>query len=406
MESLDFGRVGLLAKSFGLGLGLFVGAQGVSSAELKIDGSMLMLAMGRDYGGEVEGESVSASLTLDFESDLSDALRVGAQLLHVERLDESGIVDAGYWLSNDSTSEVNELYLDWKLVGFGSGSSRLKIGRQSAGFDFMPSYKVRHKSQAFEGIRFETKVANGVALDFGHVERCSSWSCREGGPSTVNADFIDFSERLGFGGGDRGVQFASAAWEVNDALRISGYDYYADGFYNNMGGKLAYRLPRTEAEGDWIVSAHFVRQDGMSGGAMSAHEADMLELNLRRQVGGLTLDTGWAHVGRGSDLAAPFRTSFVIDATLLWYTEQYAAGSDSLYLKSVYRTGPWTLVGVLVGAFHANDKESQEFDTVIKYAFENDVWVAFKGGLGRRRFDEGAPGQDATDLRLFVGYSF
>ncbi|EDY84467.1 hypothetical protein VDG1235_4098 [Verrucomicrobiia bacterium DG1235] len=398
-RTVSLGRLGMLGACVLAGLDC-------GAAEVKMGGSTQLLVMGRDYGGDAKGESATVALTLEGRSQLSESVLVGGQLLHVQNLYENGKDDAGYWLSNDTTSVLNELYVDWDLERIGFGDTNVKIGRQTAGYDFFGTYKVRQKEQAFEGLVVKTKVRDGVSLDVGHIERYSTWSCREDGPSALTGEFRDLSERLGFDGGDKGVQFASASWERGDAMSFTVYDYFADSLYNNAGVKAAYSFGGERRDAFWTVSGHYIQQDGDSSGKMPGHDADSLELNLRYEKGGLTLDTGWTHISDGSSLLVPFRTSYVIDATLLWYTNQYEAGTDSLHLKAAHKMGKWTLVGVLVGAQHEDEREEQELDVVVKYAFENNVWVAFKGGYGRRDFAGDRREQEGTDLRLFVGYGF
>ncbi len=369
-----------------------------------IEGSALFLAMGRDYGGDNKGESASASIRLSASSQLAESVALRAEYLRVENLWENGREGAPYWLSNDNISLLNEFHLDFDLARAGLSKSKLQIGRQLVSYDFFAPYKVRHKAQSMEGLVFKTSAIDGISLDIGHIERYSSWPCREGGTSALNSEFMSISERLGFAEGDSGVQFVSAKWKQGDAWDFSVYDYYVNEFYNNAGLKVAYALRNANRTGDWIVSWHVVSQSGE--GYMSTHEADAMELNLRYKLGGLTLDSGWTHVANASSLAVPFRTSFAIDATLLWYTSQFEAATDSLHLKMAYKKGAWALVGVLVDAKHADDRREQECDLVVKRSFENGLWAAFKGGYGHRDFADFRDSERATDLRLFVGYDF
>ena len=380
--------------------------EAIDPSEFEFEGSTQLLVMGRDYGGDVKGDSTSVSMTLEARARLSDAISIDGQFLHVQNLDESGRPDAAYWLSNDTTTVLNELYFDWDLSRSGAGDTRIQLGRQIPAYEFFGSYKIRHKEQSLEGVVLKTKAAKELSLDFGHIERFSTWACREGGPSTVTSEFMDLSERLGFGGGDNGVQFVSAKLSQDESFDLTAYDYFANDFYNNAGLKAVWTFADTNSGSSWAVSGHYIQQDGESGGNMAEHDARSLEMNLSYKQGDLTLDAGWTRIEDGSSLAAPFRTSYLIDPSLLWYTNQYESGTDSVHLKSVYKRDAWTFVALLIEASHEDDRKEREYDVVVKYAFENNVWIAFKGGYGQRSFEGNLPDEDATDLRLFIGHSF
>ena len=396
---LSAARLGGMAVLFGaIALNALEAAK-TNANEWTLKGSTQFLAMGRDFGGANRGNSGSVSVTVDAGYSISESLSLGGQLVHAQRLWESDPQWA-YKLSNDTATSLNELYAAFEA----SPSASIKLGRQIVDYDFFPTYKIRHKAQAIEALVVKSELADGLSLDLGHIERYSAWPSREGAFFALDSSFRDFSDRndpTRAPGGDDGVQFVSAKWDVDKSLSITAYDYYAGGFYNNLGLKGVYSFAPNSDGSTWSASGHFIKQDG---NGVTDQDAFASELNLRYKKGSLTLDTGWTHIANDDDLQVPFRTSFVIDTELLWYTNQYDAGTDSLHFKGTYKFDRWSFVGIFVEAEHANGDDAREFDLIVKRTFENSVWAAFKGGYGDRELN--GVDQHASDLRLFVGYDF
>ena len=401
-RSQQIGAFGFVALAFASGLS---GIEMGPDDGLSLVASAQTLVMERDFGQGVEGSSASASLTLDLQWDATERLQFDGQFVQVNQLYQRGRSDAAYWLSNDDMSLLNGVSLAYDFSHSVNTVSVIKLGRLADSYDFFPAYKVRHKAQAFEGVVWKGKLANGVAVDAGHIERFSSWSCREGGPSAVTSDFLTMSDRFGRGTSDSGVQFVSSSYQ-SGKYSLTGYDYYADDFYNNVGFKCSRTFESGDGKGVWSVQFHYDRQDGVSDTWMPDHEADCMELGFGYKQGGLSWDAGWTRIGSSGSLLVPFRTSHAVDATLLWYTNQFEADTSSFHWKGTFKKGPWVFYSMLLQADHV-DRSEREMDVVVKYSFENRFWLAFKGGYGERYFDAaGRDDQWARDLRLFSGISF
>ena len=362
---------------------------------VRYGGAVQFLAMERDYGDGARGQSASVAATIDVAAKLFEGVEVEGQCAHVARLGEGGRDEAAYWLSNDEASGLNRLRLS-----FGGDEARLSLGRLPARYDFFPAYKARHKEQGFEGATLEVLALGEVKLEMGHIERFSAWPSREGGASRLTGSFVELSESRGLGAGDEGVQFVSGRWG-RGRLTVSGHDYWARGFYNDAGLSVGCAL--TDA---FTLAGRVDAQEGEGGGEMAGHRARASELCARFKRGALGLEAGWTRIAGASSFAAPFRTAYAIDGTLLWYTSQFESGADSLHAKASYKWGRWALAGTWVGARHRDERIEQELDAVVKCSLENSVWVAFKAGFGTRSFEGGRAGERARDLRMLAGYEF
>lgn len=399
-------RFGFLAGAFALS---FPAVQGNESLEIgahSLKLSAQTLVMGRDFGNNNQGSSGSVSATFDFDWRPLERLELGGQFVQVNQLYQDGRDDAAYWLSNDDQTILNGASLQYDFSGDTDGSSVLKLGRLLEHYDFFPSYKnARHKVQAFEGGVWQAKLADGLTLDVGHIERYSSWTSREGGPSPVNGDFITLSERLGSSGSDSGVQFLSSSYKAGKNS-LTAYNYYANDLYNNFGFKVSRTLSPADSEGKWSASFRYDRQDGGSDGFLDGHEAEAVEATIGYKKGSYFWNAGWTHIGSSASYLAPFRTSHEIDMSFLWYTNQYEADTDSFHWKGVYKKKGWVFYSLLVHADHSNREES-EANVVVRRIFDNNIWLALFAGYGQRKYDDTALDDGwARDLRFYAGYSF
>lgn len=372
--------------------------------KIDIDLSSTLLVMGRDYGSGISGTSGSASVSISAKSALSSELALGLKGVLVQNIFEDGKEDAAYWLSNDTSNSLTEAYLSYRTKRLGIEQAEFIAGRTEASYIFFPSYKVRHQAQAMEGVFANTKISDRASIDFGHIERFSSWPSRQNGSSSLDTSFKRIGERVGQSSTDSGVQFVSSEWN-NKGIKLNVYDYYANDLYNNAGLKFAYTLPSSDNHKKWTLSAHAIDQRGDRSGSLASHDSESLEINLRYQQDGFSLDTGWTQISRSGSLLVPFRTSYVNDATLLWYTNQFEAGTQTYHAKAVYSNKPWTLAAVLINSSHLDLRDESEIDLVAKRKMSEKLSLCLKAGYGKCVFDEaGKHHKTATDLRLFVDY--
>lgn len=373
-------------------------------SELKFDLSSTLLVMGRDYGAEVKGSAASASVSIAAKSQLSEQATFGIKSVLVENLWEDERENAAYWLSNDKSASLPEAYISYRAAGLGPNGTLLSLGRKELTYSFFPAYKVRHQAQSLEGIFAHARISESLKVDLGHIERYSSWPSRENGTSLLDTSFKRLGERIGASETKSGIQFVST--ELNKkSFSLHAYDYYAEKLYNNAGLKLSYTLPTNSGDGHWSLSAHGIDQKGQGDGAFKDHSASSLELNLRYKLNSFSLDTGWTQISKDASLLVPFRTSYTNDATLLWYTNQFEAGTQTYHAKAVYSRNSWTLAAVYLTASHLDRRAEIEIDLVAKRKLSEKLSVCVKAGYGKCVFDEAdRHHKSARDLRLFVDY--
>lgn len=385
-------------------------------------GRLQLLAMGRDFdpGGDVN--SGSLALTINYRSPQFGPVTVGLQGIHAAELFEGGSLDnprgSAWVLSNSAYSLLNEAYIDISLEPLGLAGSSLRIGRQILKLDFAPAYAIRHKAQSFEAAVLTVKDVDNLSVTLGHIERFSSWTSRDtAGYIHPRYDFVEIADTERGNGVDYntdGIQFGSVTWSGIPRTSITVYDFYAQDLYNTFGAKASHTL---ELGGDVsaALKCHYLGQrdvgkyESETGNAV---DADLFEASVQFKRGGLSIEPGIMTVAGNdaeNDVHTPFRTSFTADPTLLWYPRVFSAGSDSIFIKSLYTWRKTTFYAMAVRTEHddnvGNGATDQEIDVVIKQEFPHGLYAAVKLGYGEQDND-GVPDADATDYRLFVGWNF
>ena len=375
----------------------------------KFSGKIQTLLMHRDIDNKGHGTSATAAITLNYLSPELAGFTAGGQFIHSLLIDESGsVADPGYWLSNDDFTVFNEAWLAYDFGKLGWDGAELKVGRQIVNYDFAPTYNIRQKAQAFEAAILKFEPIPNLKIDVGHLERFSSWSSREGGMgATWRADFIDVEQAAGVSYDSSGFQFISAVYDPDGPWSFAAYDFYGHDLYNVFGLKGAYQHDLGSAgtltlRGHWANQKDVGRMDVDGLGSISSN---VVEIGADWAYKGLTL-SGGAVIVNGDRFQTPFRTSFTIDSELLWYTDQFLGETDSLYLKAVYKTGPWVFYSMLVADEKQDGTNCREIDAVVKYNFNDCFFTSVKAGYGDRKYSYKSGKPDAIDLRWFLGWEF
>ncbi|MCH7228396.1 OprD family outer membrane porin [Haloferula sp. A504] len=376
-------------------------------------GKLQSLLMHRDIEGAGHGNSGTLAATLNYRSPEWGGLFVGGQGIYSWRVFEDGDRRAGgpaYWLSNDEFSVLNEAYAGFNFESVGWEGAELRVGRQILNYDFAPTYNIRQKDQSYEGVVLKTQPRDNLTLDLGWFDRFSSWASREGGPSTWRAEFIDVEDRVGVPYDTNGFFFASAVYTPCDAFSLGAYDFYGDDLFNVFGLKGAYTWELGGDCGSLTFRGHWANQRDvgrMNRDGLGDIGSNVIEAGLDYALGGLTLSGGGVFI-RGDDFQTPFRTSFTIDTELLWYTMQFEGGTNSGYLKGVWKWEDWMFYAMYVASEHRCGRVCQEIDVVVKRTFDAGLYTAVKAGYGGRRPGTltAGPKTNALDLRWFFGWTF
>lgn len=379
----------------------------------RFSGKLQSLLMHRDMDDSGHGTSATLAGTLNYQSPEWNGLHFGGQFIYSWLLFEDGRrmdSEPGYWLGNDEFRVLNEAYLGLDLDVLGWEGAELKLGRQVLNHDFAPTYNIRQKDQSYEGVVLTTRPMEKLTLDLGWFHKFSSWASRDGGPSSWRADFIGVERRVGVPYASHGFFFASAAYAPCEETSLAFYDFYGDDLFNVFGVKGSHGWTLGGNRGTLTLRGHWANQQDvgrMSRDGLGDISSNVGELGLDYASGGLSLGTGVVLV-RGDDFQTPFRTSFTIDTELLWYTMQFEGGTDSAYLKGVWKRDDWMFYAMYVASDHRCGRVCQELDVVVGRRLGEHLGVSVKAGYGDRRFPASMGGKktNALDLRGFVTWSF
>lgn len=382
--------------------------QGIGTFSARVQ----VLAMERDWERttpDMRAGSVTAAAKLGYRSPEWNRLQFGAQYVHSSVLaeDDNGAVagSPAYWLSNSDYNDLTELFARVMLEGVGLAGSDLTVGRQVVNYDFLPTYEIRQKPQAIEAAVLRLRGLGDFSVDLGHIERFSAWPTRTGG-TALRGDFVDVEEVIGVSYKTDGVQFLVVEYTGFENVLLRLYDYYGQDLYNNFGLRAAKTFVLSERD-ELMLSFHGGYQNDvgrMDTDGLGAIDVYALEGYVQWKRDSFSVLAGVLTIGgdmaMGENFYTPFRTSFVIDPTLMWETRQFIGETDSVFAKAVYAKGPWKLILLGVAADHSDNTHDEEVNFIGSYSFENGFYLTTKLAWGEM------DGSEDTDIRLFAGFNF
>ena len=383
----------------------------------KVSGQVQFLWMGRDRNNSGEpndNHGASTALTINYVSPEFEGLTLGVQYIHAEEMWEGGTNNqphgAAYVLANDGYSLLNHAYLKYNFKHLDWKKSHVTVGRQTINENFARTYAIRHKAQAFEAIVLKLADMENLKVTLGHLERFSSWSSRKNvDTGTASNEFIDIADVMGVDYSTNGMQFIEVTTTAIPNTSINVYDYYGEDLFNTMGAKITHKIDKITLNVHAAMQRDDGRYDTDGNGDLSS---EILELSVAYKDGGLSIEPGIMMVAGNSaedNYQVPFRTSFVVDPTLMGYTSPFEGGSNTAFLKTVYKWDKnlfYMLYAITDHEEQTRDASlDQEIDFVVSRNFTKNFYVTIKVGFGHR--DNGSSESNwQSDYRLFIGYKF
>ncbi|MFT7823180.1 MAG: OprD family outer membrane porin [Sulfurimonas sp.] len=285
---------------------------------------------------------------------------------------------------NDSYSILGEAYLKGQW-----GNTLVKAGRQEIDTPFADTDDIGMVPNTFEAAVLVNTDIKDTTIVLAHIEK---WAGVD-----VSHDPAEF-ERLN---GDDGVQTLGITYEGDEGLMLSGWYYHGDTLVD-----ISYIEAGYEAHLDGItlgLGGQYAQQDWESGVATEIMGAS---LSLGIDAAGLTLgaacnkaDDNGADNGFGG---GPFFTS----AEHLTLAEAGADGEALIY-SAEWDAGAAGLEGLTLGVGHltledSTGTEATELDLTAGYAFNDALGM----DVIYSDIDDEINGDDFTNLRIFVNYTF
>ena len=399
--------------------------------EIGISGKLQILMMRRQRfydATETEPASGTIAATLNYQSPVWSGFSFAGQYVHTERFFNGGNTTnpngEGYDILNDDFSILNRAYVEYNFEPQDLKKTYIRVGRQTMKLDFFQPYPIRQKDQAFEGVLFRTQDIGRTDIYVGHIDKFSSWSPRTNVNNGVLVnEFIDVEKVGGVPYKTEGMSFFSATCKAVEGAEFTVYDFYGYDLYNTLGAKVVYKIAGDDKK-NTKVRVHYISQrdtgdyDDASAGGPGEIRSDATEIAVsffsKKEDGStLLIEPGVflvAGSGAENNVQVPFRTSFVVDPELMWYTDSFAGGSATAFVKTKYTFSDNVIYVLYAATEHEAPTRGgafdQEFNVVLARNFTKHCYASVKLGYGYRNNRQGLHDTKQTDFRIFLGYKF
>ncbi|MDZ8120400.1 hypothetical protein [Pontiella agarivorans] len=362
-----------------------------------LSGRLQSVSMYRDYDNGANAYSTTLGFLLKYTSpDLSGwslgAAYNGAGVL--DSMDYGKTANPGdYLVSNGRIHVLNEAYVNYTFLEYSSAS----VGRQINNAEVFRADDIRQKSRSITALqaRFNDighwRFAGGHAIEqSGILDAGDRWK------------FRNYGEIFGKSYDTDGMTWGEAAYTGMEELDIALFDAAAWDVANLFGIRAGYTLSEKTS-----LLGYYRNEFNL--GRAATHHADALGLSVVQRVGKVRVEGGYFGVYGDGLQFNPFTTGFnhALGTSLMFYTDTFAGGADSFYLKATTRLErSETILYTLLQYTKQNDlaalNSAGELDLIVKQPVGENMTVCGKAGLG---YQDG-PNTPAGDFRLFLTYAF
>ncbi len=384
-------------------LGVFVAGNGLAESVLQplnekgygtVSGRIQSLTMYRDFETLGEGANTTLGILLGYTSPEWAGFDLGGAYNYAGQIHSHDMTEL---LANDPIHLLNEGWLRYRMSALGLEETGVRGGRKISQGEVFRADDYRQKSRSLELVQLESTDLPGGQFTLGHAFRLSDWIS-----AGDRWEFRDFGEVFGTDYDTDGVTWAELGCSRFAGLEMALFDAYAWDVSNLLGTRVAWGPD----EQDWGLVGYYRYESDV--GESERRRSAVYGLAWQQQVGKVSLEPGFFSV-QGDDLRFQETTTGInhpLGSSLMVYPAMFAGGADTAYLKSVTKVNK-TLLYLLYGyTWHSKKAFSgQEVDVVVKQQIFEQFSVAFKGGYGSRRLDEGGS-TSALDLRMFLTYAY
>jgi hypothetical protein len=342
-----------------------------------VSGRIQSLSMYRDFEGVGNGFNSTLGVLLEYTSPEFGGFDFGLGYNYAGELYDH---NKSSMLLNEEIHVLNEAWLRYGIFE----NTKIKVGRMINNGEVFRKDDYRQKARSIEAVQLEIKEIEGLALTLGHAIRMSNW-IQDGDRN----DFNDFGDVFGAQDDTDGITWGEAVFTRVDNLEIAIFNAYAYDVANLIGTRVKLDVTETTS-----LLGYY------------RHESDVGGLSVEQKVGPVTLSPGYFGV-RGDNLRFQEATTGInhpLGVSMMLYSGQFAADSDTLFLKAVTKVKATTLYALYNYTWHSDlPYDGQELNLVVKQPIGDQVTIAVKSGLGYR---DGPDNTFASDTRLFATYNF
>lgn len=383
-------------------------------------GQVQSLTMSRDKNkyatGDERGDTSTLALTLDYLSPEYSGLTLGAQWVGSFTLWEH---NPNVPINNDFNI-LNKAYINWNMDALEMDKSNLKVGRFAIDTLLMPDIAPRQKSQAMEGIVFESEDIANSKLVTGWIKKYSSWSNFTFEDSAAfNYEFTDVSDVAGKDYSTAGTFFIDYTYTGIKNLNINVSDYLSEDIFNTALADVTWEVvDGIKWRNIWAHQESVGQGDGSYGnnGDLSA---DFLETSVifENTEGGYVRPGTWYVPGTaGGDDEHTFQDLFQSNLTPTWPLMAnpygFLAGSRGYFVEGfaniTKKDWVWAMATYtdIDNSADTDDYDALELNVIYGRQLAANLSTSVKLGYAWLDDKVGSDDTEAWDARLFLTYKF
>jgi len=155
--------------------------------------------------------STSLALTLNYKSPKIKNFSFDFSYIQSILVQEDGFTTSGVPaidLQNNSFNTINNIALNYYLNALKLKESKVSIGRFSLDTEFMTTYQIRQKEQAYEGVLLGIHTIKNWSVKLGYLTKFSSWRSNPSDFSSISQAY-DVVETI-----DNGQEFVEVVYDA------------------------------------------------------------------------------------------------------------------------------------------------------------------------------------------------
>ena len=354
-----------------------------------------------DFGSNT---ATSMVFTLNYESPKIENFSLNFSYVQSIRLQEHGTIldNAARVLQNDSFKVLNNLSLHYNLKLLGLNDGTISVGRFPLDTEFMTTYPIRQKDQAYEGFLLNFPNIKNWSFKLGYLTKFSSWKSNPSNFRAISEVYLA-NENIA-----RKQEFVEATYQnqknpmrttfyynvANHLLHTAGISYQQQilSFKDVLNVHLKAK-GMAQWNGDEAAQKNAVQ--GIQSGILGSYKT----LNLE---GGIFLITGKTTPGN-IPLQNPFGAKIILSEPLIGTDSSYTKGSTSYYLESSYRFSKGKIYALYLHTNDGQNKVHDEMNIITSYNIHKKLISSIKVGLLNERFLNDS--SQLLDIRLVINYA-
>ena len=341
----------------------------------------------------------SLAFVLNYESPTYKNLSLNISYIQAVRYQKQG--KTAELLQNNSFSSINNISLNYHLNKLGFKDGTISVGRFPLNTEFMTTYQIRQKQQAYEGVLLDLGKVKNWNFKLGYITKFSSWKSNLSDFNSISRTYVNRDDITST------QEFAEASYNskeghtrltlyynvANDILKIGGLSYQqrilsVNNILNiNFKGK---GITQWSAKSSNNTAVH-----GIQSGLLASYE----DFNIE---GGLFLVRGKKTI-ENTFLQNPFGAKLILSEPLIGTDNSFDKGSESYYIESSYRFPTGKIYALLLHT-HTENIVSNEFNVIASYNINKKWSPSLK--LGFLKENSTDTNSDVLDIRLVLSYAF